>query len=206
MIAYKAVHKDMHSDYGERPVYQTGVRYTYPAAQRGAAGFHAAEDPLFCLSFIRPDQGRYFRVELQGELDAGGCEEYDTATAATSITFLEELSVEQMLWESLRYRLAWAKKGSGERSMTVARRPGQTVTAQGRRSVAVAQGPATTAIASGQHSLAIAEGAGATATAHGEGTLAVAYGKDATASATHGAWVLLIDPTAPAGRQLKAIH
>ena len=81
MISFKAVHKDMSSSYGNKPVYEIGKTYVFPLASRGVGGFHAAEDPLFCLNFIPPEDARYFKVELQGRLDAAGC-----ATAGVALS------------------------------------------------------------------------------------------------------------------------
>ena len=209
MIAYKAVYKNMSSSYGNQPVYRTGVTYAFPAATRGMAGFHAAEDPLFCLSFISPSEGRYFKVELQGEIDPDGCASNGgtTAAAATHITFLEELSVEKMLWTSLQYRLAWAKSKDhrNTRTLLISNRKGQTVTADGSRSVAVANKANAVAIAQGCSCVAIAEGPNTRAEAYGNDALAVAYGKDSDLKVGRGAWGLRIDPTAPAGKQLTIV-
>lgn len=206
MIAYKAVHKDLSSSYGNQPVYELGKTYTFPAASRGAAGFHAAEDPIFCLNFIRPEEGRYFKVELQGEMDPDGCTDGgSTAAAATSITFLEELTVEQMLWASLQYRLSWAKTNTNSgRHIEISKRKGQTVLADKTRCIAVANKTGTTAIANGCSTLAIAEGPDTKAEAHASDALAVAYGKDSNIRVSYG-WGLRIDPNAPAGKQLILI-
>lgn len=208
MISFKAVHKDMSSSFGDRPVYEMGKTYVFPYAARGCGGFHAAEDPLFCLNFIPPEDARYFKVELQGRLDAAGCATAgaDSAAAAEKLTLLEELTVEQMLWHAMLYRLSWAKlpvNGDvrGERSMTIADKQGRTVTADGTRCVAVAKADGSTAVAKGYNCLAIAEGKGTTATAEGNQSLVVTYGKDATGIARYGAWHLHLDPDAEPGKQ-----
>lgn len=212
MQAYKAVYKDMHSQFGNQPVYEMGKTYIFPIAERGYGGYHAAEDPLFCLNFISPAEGRYFLVELQGRLDAAGCNAgADSAAAAERLTLLRELTVEEMLWRSMQYRLNWAKLPvhgdvRGERCMTVTRDDGQKVKANGNRCVAVAHTTGSTAEAAGDNALAIAEAPGATAEACGYRSLAVAYGADTTAKAKNGAWILRINPDAPEGEQIQWEH
>ena len=212
MQAYKAVYKDMHSQFGDQPVYEMGKTYIFPIAERGHGGYHAAEDPLFCLNFIDPSQGRYFLVELQGRLDAAGCNAgADSAAAAERLTLLRELSVEEMLWRSMQYRLNWAKlpvQGDvrGERCMTVTRDDGQKVCATGTRCVAVAHTPDSTAVAAGDNALAIAEAPGSTAEACGYRSLAVAFGAGTSAKTKNGAWLLTINPDAPEGQQLTWEH
>ena len=213
MISYKAVHKDMSSSFGDKPVYEVGKTYIFPYAERGRGGYHAAEDPLFCLNFIPPSEGRYFKVELQGRLDAEGCATTgaDSAAAAEKITLLEELNVEQMLWHAMLYRLSWAKLPvnhdvDDERAMTIADKKGKTVSAHGMRCVAVAKGADSTANASGEYALAIAEGENATATADGHLSLVVTYGKSAKGIRKRGAWHLHLDPDAEPGKQAVWIH
>jgi len=212
MIAYKAVNKDLSSNFGNKPVYEMGKTYIFPLAERGYGGYHAAEDPLFCLNFIRPAEGRYFKVELQGRLDAAGCNAgADTAAAAERLTLLKELTVEEMLWLSMQYRLNWAKLPvhkdiSGQRVMSVTNKDGQEIKVTGSRCVAVAHTPGSTASVHGDHGLAIAEAPGATAEASGYNSLIVAYGKDTIAKAKNGAWVLRIDPEAPQNEQITWTH
>lgn len=207
MISFKAVHKDMSSSFGNKPVYEIGKTYVFPLACRGVGGFHAAEDPLFCLNFIRPEEARYFKVELQGRLDAAGCTAgADSAAAAEKLTLLEELSVEQMLWHAMLYRLSWAKLPiykdvSGERTMTIAAKAGQSVRASGTRCVAVAKGKNSSAEADGYNCLAIAEGEDSSATAKGSQSLVVTFGKGTTGTAKYGAWHLHLDPEAEPGKQ-----
>lgn len=198
MIAYKAVHKDMHSEFGNQPVYEVGRTYRFPLAARGVGGFHAAEDPLFCLGFIPPNRGRYLKVDLSGSLDASGCANGDTAAAATTMTILEELSVEQMLWEAVRYRFAWAcktvtdkKEVTGERLLAIADKiPSVSVT--GERCIAYAKGTDTCAKACGRHCLAVAEGKGATAEVSGHDAIALAF-PGAKASVSKGGYLLRVD-------------
>lgn len=208
MISFKAVHKDMSSHYGNQPVYEIGKTYVFPFARRGFGGYHAAEDPLFCLNFIRPEEARYFKVELQGRLDAEGCATAgaDSAAAAEKLTLLEELTVEQMLWHAMLYRLSWAKLPvyedvNGERTMAIAAKAGQSVRANGTRCVAVAKGKNSTAEANGNNSLAIAEGEGSSATANGSQSLVVTFGKGTTGTTKWGAWHLHLDPNAEPGKQ-----
>ncbi len=205
MIAFKATYKDMSSHFGDCPVYEVGKTYKVNLAARGLAGFHAAEDPIFCLRFIPPEQGRYFKVELGGRLDPDGPE--STAASATMITFLEEMTVEQMLWYSMKYRLDWSKphqkeNATHDRETVITTRKEQQVTASGRRSVAIADHENCTATASGYNSLAIAEKPGSTARATGSDSLAVAFGPDTTAEKSTCAWAIRIDPDAPAGKQV----
>lgn len=213
MLAFKAVHKDMSSNFGEKPTYEIGKTYHFPTAARGLSGFHAAEDPIFCLGFIPPEQGRYFKVEIQGRTDpdGGAGANGQGAVAGTSITFLQELTVEQMLWYSMRYRLAWAKNPvhentSGERAMGVCSRKGQSITVHGNRCVAVAGKEGCSATAHGSNALAVAEAPGATASVSGSNALGVAYGRDAKAEGHNGAWILIIDPAAAPEKQLRWQH
>lgn len=208
MISFKAVHKDMSSSFGDRPVYEIGKTYVFPYASRGVGGYHAAEDPLFCLNFIRPEEARYFKVELQGRLDAAGCATAgaDSAAAAEKLTLLEELTVEQMLWHAMLYRLSWAKLPvykdvTGERTMAIAAKAGQSVHARGTRCVAVAKGKNSSAEADGYNCLAIAEGEGSSATAQGSESLVVTFGKSTTGTTKWGAWHLHLDPEAEPGKQ-----
>lgn len=207
MISFKAVHKDMSSSFGNKPVYEIGKTYVFPLAQRGVGGFHAAEDPMFCLNFIRPEEARYFKVELQGRLDAAGCTAgADSAAAAEKLTLLEELTVEQMLWHAMLYRLSWAKLPvykdvNGERTMAIATKVGQSVRATGTRCVAVAKGKNSSAEADGYNCLAIAEGEGSSATASGSQSLVVTFRKGTTGTTKYGAWHLHLDPDAKPGKQ-----
>ncbi len=212
MIAFKAVYQDMSSQFGDKPVYEMGKTYIFPIAEIGRGGFHAAEDPLFCLNFIPPDKGRYFKVELQGRLDtAGGVAGADSAAAAERLTLLEELTVEQMLWYSMKYRLAWAKlpvhkNANGERVMAVTDKADGLIEASGTKCVAVAQGKDSTAKACGPDSLAIAEGPGSKACATGYRALAVAFGREASLVIGPGTWGLRIIPDAPPEGQLAWIQ
>lgn len=207
MISFKAVHKDMSSSFGNKPVYEIGKTYVFPLASRGVGGFHAAEDPMFCLNFIKPEEAKYFKVELQGRLDAAGCTAgADSAAAAEKLTLLEELTVEQMLWHAMLYRLSWAKLPvykdvSGERTMAIAAKVGQSVRATGTRCVAVAKGKSSSAEADGYNVLAIAEGEGSSATASGSQSLVVTFGKGTTGTTKYGAWHLHLDPDAEPGKQ-----
>ena len=205
MIAFKATYKDMSSHFGDCPVYEVGKTYKVNLAARGLTGFHAAEDPIFCLNFIRPEEGRYFKVELGGRLDPDGPK--STAASATMITFLEEMTVEQMLWYSMKHRLDWSKppqkeNAYKEREAVITTGKNQKVSATANRSVAIADHEGSTATASGYNSLAIAEKPGCTARATGSGSLAVAFGPGTSAEKSPGAWAIHINPDAPAGKQV----
>ncbi len=201
MIAFKAVNKDMTPNVGKNITYQIGKTYIFPMAQRAAGGFHAAEDPMFCLNFIKPQNGRYFKVELQGRLDAAGgpIAGGDTAAAAEKITLLQELTVPQMLWHSLQYRLMWTNKQRTESSndsnlLCVALKDNQTVISRGQHCIAVAKGKNSTAIAEGYKGTAIAEGDGAHCEAR---ELAVAFGRNTTAVSKYGYAIRIIPDETP---------
>ena len=111
-----------------------------------------------------------------------------------------------MLWHAMLYRLSWAKLPvykdvSGERTMAIAAKAGQSVRASGTRCVAVAKGKNSSAEADGYNCLAIAEGEGSSATASGNQSLVVTFGKGTTATTKYGAWHLHLDPDAEPGKQ-----
>ena len=93
VIAYKGMNSDMSCrDF----YYEIGKTYKIDKVKLCEIGFHACLNPLNVRYYYPQDKGsRYFKVKLSGEI--AKCDEHDTKVAATEITILEEISIDDII-------------------------------------------------------------------------------------------------------------
>ena len=102
MKAFKAFHKNMTCTLGKGTFrYKIGETYTEDRAQAHQTGFHCAEYVLDCLSYYRLDNCRICEVEAEGDIDEDG---RDSKIACTKITIIRELSIEEIVFEAMKYQ------------------------------------------------------------------------------------------------------
>jgi len=99
IIAYKGFDKNLRCRGFQ---YEICGEYNEPRAEACECGFHACEDPLDCISYYAPNESRYCRVELSGELHRKGD---DSKVAATHIKILEEIDIRVMTELAVQSRL-----------------------------------------------------------------------------------------------------
>ena len=93
VIAYKGMKSDMTCrDFK----YEVGKSYKTDKAELCYYGFHACLNPRDVLEYYpRYASSRYFKVKLSGEI--AKCDKSDTKVAATEITILEEISIDDII-------------------------------------------------------------------------------------------------------------
>ena len=93
VIAYKGMNSDMSCrDF----YYEIGKTYKIDKVKLCEIGFHACLNPLNVRYYYPQDKGsRYFKVKLSGEI--AKCDEPYTKVAATEITILEEISIDDII-------------------------------------------------------------------------------------------------------------
>ena len=93
VIAYKGMDFDM-SCKGFH--YEVGKSYKTDKAERCKWGFHACLNPRDVLDYYpKYLSSCYFKVKLSGEITK--CDEFDTEVAATEITILEEINIDEVI-------------------------------------------------------------------------------------------------------------
>ena len=92
VIAYKGMESDMTCrDFK----YEVGKSYKTDKVELCKWGFHACLNPRDVLDYYSQSiKSRYFKVKLSGEITK--CDEYDTKVAATEITILEEITIDEL--------------------------------------------------------------------------------------------------------------
>ena len=93
VIAYKGMNSDMTCrDFK----YELGKSYKTDKAELCNCGFHACLNPRDVLEYYPQNKGsRYFKVKLSGEI--AKCDKSDTKVAATEITILEEINIDDII-------------------------------------------------------------------------------------------------------------
>ena len=93
VIAYKGMNSDM-SCKGFH--YEIGKSYKTDKAKLCKCGFHACLNPRDVLDYYSQSiKSRYFKVKLSGEV--AKCDISDTKVAATEITILEEITIDEII-------------------------------------------------------------------------------------------------------------
>lgn len=76
--------------------YEVGKSYKTDKVELCEYGFHACLNPRDVLEYYSQKEGsRYFKVKLSGEITQ--CDEFDTEVAATEITILEEINIDECI-------------------------------------------------------------------------------------------------------------
>lgn len=93
VIAYKGMKFDMTCrDFK----YELGKTYKTDKVKFCNCGFHACLNPRDVVEYYPQNKGsRYFKVKLSGEITK--CDYFDTKLAATEITILEEINIDELL-------------------------------------------------------------------------------------------------------------
>ena len=93
VIAYKGMNSDMTCrDFK----YELGKSYKTDKVELCKCGFHACLNPIDMLDYYPKYLSlRYFKVKLSGEITK--CGMWDTNVAATEITILEEITIDELL-------------------------------------------------------------------------------------------------------------
>ena len=93
VIAYKGMNSNMSCREFQ---YEIGKTYKTDKAELCKYGFHACLNPRDVLDYYEQDEGsRYFKVKLSGEITK--CDNLDTKVAATEITILEEINIDEVI-------------------------------------------------------------------------------------------------------------
>ena len=93
VIAYKGMKSDMTCSGFQ---YEIGKSYKTDKAKLCEWGFHACLNPRDVLDYyLEEESSRYFKVKLFGEITQ--CDEFDTQVAATEITILEEINIDEII-------------------------------------------------------------------------------------------------------------
>lgn len=93
VIAYKGMEYDMTCKGFQ---YEIGKTYKTDKAELCYYGFHACLNPRDVLEYYEQDEAsRYFKVKLSGEITK--CDNLDTKVAATEITILEEINIDDII-------------------------------------------------------------------------------------------------------------
>ena len=93
VIAYKGMEFDMSC---RNFKYELGKSYKTDKAELCEWGFHACLNPRDVLDYyLEEESSRYFKVKLFGEITQ--CDEFDTQVAATEITILEEINIDEVI-------------------------------------------------------------------------------------------------------------
>lgn len=111
MKAYKGFNKDLTCTLGRGVFqYQEGVTYTEGEANCVKNGFHAAENPLDCLTYYPNwDNSVYYEVDAGGDIDEDG---RDSKIACTELTLVKKLELDEFTVAAVKYmiqhpRRAW---------------------------------------------------------------------------------------------------
>ena len=93
VIAYKGMKSDMTCKGFH---YEVGKTYKIDKVNLCEWGFHACLNPIDVLDYYSQSiKSRYFKVKLSGEITK--CSSYDTNAAATEITILEEINIDEII-------------------------------------------------------------------------------------------------------------
>ena len=93
VIAYKGMESDMNCRDFQ---YEIGKTYKTDKAELCKYGFHACLNPRNVRYYYPQEKSsRYFKVKLSGEITK--CDEPDTNVAATEITILEEINIDEVI-------------------------------------------------------------------------------------------------------------
>ena len=93
VIAYKGMKSDMTCKGFQ---YELGKSYKTDKAELCKCGFHAYLNPRDVLDYYKQtESSRYFKVKLSGEI--AKCGKYYTEVAATEITILEEINIDEII-------------------------------------------------------------------------------------------------------------
>ena len=92
VIAYKGMKYDMTCKGFH---YEVGKSYKTDKVELCKCGFHACLNPIDVLEYYPKNNSRYFRVLLSGEITK--CGKYYTEVAATEITILEEINIDEII-------------------------------------------------------------------------------------------------------------
>ena len=93
VIAYKGMESNMTCRGFQ---YELGKTYKTDKAKICKYGFHASLNPRDVLDYYEQNEGsRYFKVKLSGEI--AKCDNLDTKVAATEITILEEINIDEVI-------------------------------------------------------------------------------------------------------------
>ena len=93
VIAYKGMESNMACRDFQ---YELGKTYKTDKAELCECGFHACLNPRDVLGYYSQyESSRYFKVKLSGEI--AKCDEFDTKVAATEITILEEININEVI-------------------------------------------------------------------------------------------------------------
>ena len=92
VIAYKGMKSDMTCKGFQ---FEVGKSYKTYKVELCEIGFHACLNPIDVLDYYSQEYSRYFKVKLSGEITQ--CDFYDTKVAATEITILEEINIDEVI-------------------------------------------------------------------------------------------------------------
>lgn len=93
VIAYKGMEYDMTCRDFQ---YEIGKTYKTDKVELCNCGFHACLNPRDVLNYYsQKESSRYYKVKLSGEITK--CYEFDTKVAATEITILEEINIDEII-------------------------------------------------------------------------------------------------------------
>ena len=93
VIAYKGMNSDMTCRDFQ---YEIGKPYKTDKPELCECGFHACLNPIDTLVYYsKGTNSRYFKVKLSGEI--AKCDNLDTKVAATEITILEEINIDEVI-------------------------------------------------------------------------------------------------------------
>ena len=93
VIAYKGMKYDMTCKGFQ---YELGKSYKTDKAELCECGFHACLNPRDVFGYYsKRTKSRYFKVKLSGEI--AKCDDFDTKVAATEITILEEINIDEII-------------------------------------------------------------------------------------------------------------
>lgn len=93
VIAYKGMEFNMTCRNFQ---YEVGKTYKTDKVELCERGFHACLNPLDVLDYyLKSASSRYFKVLLSGEI--AKCDKSDTKVAATEITILEEINIDEVI-------------------------------------------------------------------------------------------------------------
>ncbi len=102
MIAYKGFNSDLTCTLGKGKFqYKEGVTYREGEANCVKNGFHAAENPLDCLTYYPDwDSSVYYEVEAVGDIDEDG---RDSKIACTELTLVKKLGLIEFTRAAVEY-------------------------------------------------------------------------------------------------------
>ena len=102
--AYKMFNRDLTCTKGKgRFQYTPGIWMEEPEANCVRNGFHAAKNPLDCLSYYGNwDSSQCWIVEIGGDIDEDG---WDSKISCTQIRLIRRLTLEEFVAEACRYMI-----------------------------------------------------------------------------------------------------